>query len=91
MSESRIQIRLLAVSRENSGRNKKFDDIAGNLITFAGIQSVKKFGELACISLVPKTELIEHYMHKYSMLRAGKSLFLDGRELHQLISKYDHG
>lgn len=89
-SESRIEIRLLAVSKENRGNNKKYDHIAGNLIAFAGIQAVKLFGEMACISLVPKTELIEHYMKKYYMLQAGRSLFLDGRELLQLIIKYDH-
>jgi hypothetical protein len=72
-SESRIEIRLLAVSKENRGKNKKFDKIAGNLIAFAGIQAIKKFGEWACISLVPKTELIEHYQVKYFMIQAGRS------------------
>lgn len=89
--ESRITVRLLAVSKENRGKNKKYDRIAGNLIAFAGIRSFKLFGEWACISLVPKTELIEHYKEKYGMLHAGKSLFLDGKELVQLIIEYDHG
>jgi len=90
LDESRIEIRLLAVSKENMGKNKKYDHIAGNLIAFACIQSIKEFGEWACISLIPKTELIEHYKKKYSMLPAGKSLFLDGSELIQLIIEYDH-
>jgi hypothetical protein len=29
-------------------------------------------------------------MDEYGMLQAGKSLFLDGNELLQLIKKYDH-
>ncbi len=74
----------------NRGSNKVYKHIAGNLIAFAGIQAIKEFAEMACVSLVPKTELIEHYMTKYSMLQAGRSLFLDGKELQQLIAKYDH-
>lgn len=88
--ESRIEIRLLAVSKENRGMHKKYEHIAGNLIAFACIISVKLFGEWACVSLVPKTKLIDHYMTKYSMLQAGKSLFLDGRELIELIKRYDY-
>ena len=88
--ESRIEIRLLAVSKENRGMHKKYEHIAGNLIAFACIISVKLFGEWACVSLVPKTKLIDHYMTKYSMLQSGKSLFLDGRELIELIKRYDY-
>ncbi|WP_445735497.1 N-acetyltransferase [Mariniflexile sp.] len=90
-SESRISIRLLAVSKENRGKNKKYDNIVGCLIAFAGKQSIKLFGEWACISLIPKTTLAEHYKKGYLMLEAGKSLFLDGMELIKLIRKYDHG
>jgi hypothetical protein len=89
--ESRIEIRLLAVSRENRGENKKFDHIAGNLIAFACIRATTLFGEWACVSLTPKTLLINHYMKKYKMLQAGRSLFVDGLELIELIKRYDHG
>ncbi len=89
-NESRIEIRLLAVSIENRGNTKKYTNIAGNLIAFAGIQSIKLFGDLACISLVPKTELVNHYKKEYLMQEAGRSLFLDGVELIQLIIKYDY-
>ena len=88
-SESRIEIRLLAVSKENRGANKQYERITGNLIAFAGKEAVKRFGEMACISLVPKTQLIEHYINSYSMIPAGKSLFVDGIELIQLIHKYE--
>ena len=88
--ESRIEIRLLAVSKDNRGSRKRFKNIAGNLIAYAGIKAVQLFGAMACISLIPKTELITHYKEKYGMLQAGKSLYLDGLELIQLIQKYDY-
>lgn len=88
--ESRIEIRLLAVSRENRGKNKKYERIAGNLLAFAAKEAIKMFGEWACISLVPKTELIEHYCTKYYMTQAGRSLFSDGMDLIRLIQQYDH-
>lgn len=88
--ESRIEIRLLAVSKDNRGKNKKYAHIAGNLIAFACIESIKMFGDLACVSLIPKTKLIQHYIDKYGMLPAMKSLYLDGPELLELIIKYDH-
>lgn len=87
--ESRIEIRLLANSKDNRGKNKVYTNIAANLIAFACMKSIKFFGEHACISLVPKTNLIQHYMDEYCMLRAGKSLYLDGPELTDLIIKYD--
>jgi hypothetical protein len=88
--ESRIEIRLLSVSKENRGKDKQYDRVAGNLIAFSCMEAIKRFGAMACISLIPKTELIQHYMDKYDMLPAGNSLFLDGNELLQLIKNYDH-
>lgn len=88
--ESRIEIRLLAVSKENRGRKKKFDHVAGNLIAFACTKAITLFGEWACVSLVPKTQLINHYIMKYEMVQAGESLFTDGIELIKLIRRYDH-
>lgn len=88
--ESRVEIRLLAVSKENRGRKKKFDHIAGNLIAFACVRAITQYGEWACVSLVPKIQLIEHYIGKYAMIQAGRSLFTDGAELIELIKRYDH-
>ena len=88
--ESRIEIRLLAVSAENRGAGKKYEGIIGNLIAFASQCSLRLYGELACVSLVPKTELVQHYIDKYDMFEAGVSLCLDGRELINLVNTYDH-
>lgn len=89
-AESRIEIRLLAVSSENRGTDKTYENIIGNLIAFASKYSLRMYGELACISLIPKTELVQHYIEKYYMYEAGISLCLDGIELINLINKYDH-
>jgi len=89
-SESRVEIRLLAVSAENMGTDKTYENIIGNLIAFASKYSLRMYGELACISLIPKTEIVQHYIDKYDMYIAGVSLCLDGIELINLINKYDH-
>ncbi len=89
-SESRIEIRLLAVSVENRGTSKKYERIIGCLIAFACKFSLRLYGELACVSLIPKTDLVPHYINKYNMYQAGISLCLDGIELINLINTYDH-
>lgn len=86
--ESGIEIRLIAVSKDNRGKNKEHERIVGNLIAFAGLRAIHLFAEWACISLVPKTQLINYYKSKYYMIQAGRSLFLDGLELIQLIKEY---
>jgi hypothetical protein len=93
--ECRIEIKLLTASRENAisikekgKKRKEFDEIPGNLIAFAGIQAFSKYGEQACISLIPKSEIREHYMKKYGMLNAGRQLYLESDLLRNLINKY---
>lgn len=87
--EKRIEINLLAVSKENRGKNKVYERIAGNLIAWACIVAVKRFGEDACVSLVPKTDLIKHYMNAYGMMNAGRSLYLSDESLLNLIDTYN--
>jgi hypothetical protein len=86
--EFRIQIHLLCVSRENYGKGKKYDGIAGSLIAFTARIAVSKYFEQACISLLPKTELRAHYKSKYGMLDGGPQLFLEGAGLYAIIKKY---
>jgi len=88
--ESRVEVRLLAVSSENRGKNKKYEQIIGNLIAFTCRYALRQYGELACISLIPKTELTQHYIEKYGMFKAGVSLCLDGSELMELIKTYNY-
>lgn len=86
--DQRIEIKLLASSLKNVGGGKIYEGIAGCLISFAGREAVLKYGDLACVSLVPKTELRPHYMQKYGMLDGGRHLYLEGIELLELIKRY---
>jgi len=88
--EWRIHIRLLSVSKENMGRAKKYDKIVGNLLTHVAKIAVEEFGELACISLRPKTSIRQHYIKKYNMNQTGTVLSLEVPEILNLINQYDH-
>ena len=83
-----MQIHLLCVSRENQGKGKKYDGIAGSLIAFSGRTAISKYFGQACISLLPKTELRAHYKSKYGMMDGGPQLFLEGAKLNAILKKY---
>lgn len=85
--EERCEIKLLSVSKENRGHNKKHEGITENLIAFACREAVKKYVENACVSLFPKTELKNHYIAKYGMLDAGRQVYLEGISLFKLLKK----
>jgi hypothetical protein len=89
-SEWRIHIRLLTVSIENMGKGKQYEGIAGNLIAFVAKIAVASFGELACISLKPKTSIAQHYIDQYKMNITGLTLSLEVPEIINLIKHYDH-
>lgn len=89
-AEKRIEIKLLACSIENKGRNKKYDKIVGCLIAYACQLSAKKYLEDACVSLIPKTELLNHYKQKYHMIYGGWQLFIEGDALRKLINEYSY-
>jgi DTW domain-containing protein YfiP len=75
--EERTEIKLLTVSIENIGKQKQFDRIAGCLIAFAAREAVRKFKKFPALSLIPKTELKQHYISKYNMADAGWQLYLE--------------
>ena len=89
-NEWRIHIRLLTVSKENKGNGKKYDKIAGNLITHVAKIGVLQYGELACVSLKPKSEIAQHYIDKYNMNFASMTLSIEVPEILDLINLYDH-
>lgn len=72
------------------GKNKQYDEIAGNLIAFISKIAIKEFAELACVSLIPKTSIANHYIKKYNMNRTGKTLSLEVPEILNLINQYDN-
>ena len=86
--EKRIEIKLLSVSVENRGRSKQCERITGTLIAYACRNAVKYFGKQACVSLVPKTDLRQHYMKKYGMQDAGWQIFLEGLSLLKILNEY---
>jgi hypothetical protein len=86
--DKRMQINLLAVSKENRGKIKMYEGIAGNLIAWSGREAVKRFGDNACVSLIPKTKLVKHYIKEYGMIEAGQSLFLSDEPLLIILEKY---
>jgi len=71
--EGRIEIKLLVNSKENQGRHKLYDRVAGCLIAYACYLATTKYEDGVCVSLVPKTNLIKHYMQKYRMADGGRS------------------
>ena len=89
-NEWRIHIRLLTVSKENKGNGKKYDKIAGNLLAHVAKIAVLQFGELACVSLKPKSQIAQHYIDKYNMNVTGMTLSIEVPEILDLINLYDH-
>lgn len=88
--EWRIHIRLLTVSKENKGNEKKYDRIAGNLIAYVAKIAILEFGELACVSLRPKSLIAKHYVDKYNMNITGMTLSIEVPEIIDLINYYDN-
>jgi len=88
--EERLEIKLLAVAEENIGSGKQYDLIAGNLIAFSARLAIKRFGAMAAISLIPKTVIGQHYMDRYGFEQAGRSLFMEGKNLQNLLKEYKY-
>ncbi len=86
----RYHIRLLTVSKENMGNGKIYDRIAGNLITHIAKLALLEFGELACVSLRPKSHIAQHYIDKYNMNVTGVTLSIEVPEILDLIRFYDN-
>jgi hypothetical protein len=87
--EWRIHIRLITVSIENKGKDKLYERIIGNLLTYISKISIKEFAELACVSLKPKGVIAKHYIDKYGMNVTGATLSLELPEIIELIKIYE--
>ena len=86
--DKRIQIKLLAASKENTRKNKQYDRIAGILIAFACMKTLEKYGRRGGVSLVPKGWLIDHYIENYGMVWAGLELSLEFETRDEITNKY---
>lgn len=89
-AEWRIHIRLLSASKENAGSGKIYENVAANLIAHVAKIAIAEYGELACISLRPKSSIAQHYIEKYHMRITGMTLSLEIPEIIHFINKYDH-
>jgi hypothetical protein len=76
--------------RRYSFRWKALKGVAGCLIAFACNRAAEKYDGDACVSLVPKTNLVKHYMHKYHMVPKGRQLCLEDEALYYIIKKHLH-
>jgi hypothetical protein len=87
-AEKRMEIRLLAVSKVNRGKTKRYERITGTMIGYVCREAVKRYGSDACVSLIPKTELKRHYILAYGMKDAGWQIFLEGMPLLKMINEF---
>jgi hypothetical protein len=87
--DKRIEIKLLSVSKENRGKNKRYERIAGTLIGYACKEAMKRYGIEECVSLVPKTQLKHHYIEQYGMIDSGRQVFLEGEQLLRILKEYE--
>lgn len=85
--ELRVEISLLELSKNNVGRKKQYENVAGILIASACKISFK-LGFFGFVSLIPKTQLIEHYKTKYGFDQFGRQLAVDLKNSELLIEKY---
>lgn len=89
--EFRIEISLLEVAFTQKGRKKTIDRIAGCLIAYCCWLAFEN-EYLGFVSLVPKTELIEHYQAKYGFQQYGRQLAVELDQSNLLIQTYlDYG
>lgn len=89
--EFRIEISVLEVAFSQKGRKKVIDRIAGCLIAYCCWLAFES-GYLGFVSLIPKTDLIEHYQKKYGFQQYGRQLAVELDQANLLIQTYlDYG
>lgn len=86
-AELRIHISLIEVIKEQVGREKTLDHIAGCLIGFACGIAFRK-GYEGFVSLLPKTKLIDLYQEKYGFRQYGRLLALTHEQSKRVIDQY---
>ena len=85
--ELRIEIRLLELSKNNIGSKRKYNRIAGILISYACKLSFQS-GFYGFVSLIPKTNLINHYIETYGFVKYGLHLAIELESSESLMHKY---
>jgi len=82
-----IEIRLIAVSKDNKGKERRYDRIAGSMIAFACKESFAA-GYNGFICLKPKTLIKDHYKEKYNLQSTKLFLVSEGTNSLDLIKAY---
>ncbi|WP_442588451.1 hypothetical protein ACSBL2_20635 [Pedobacter sp. AW31-3R] len=82
-----IEIHLIAVSRDNKGKQRKYERIAGNMIAFACKEAFAA-GYDGYICLKPKTLISDHYKEKYNLQSTKLFLVSEGKNSLDLIKEY---
>ena len=86
-NEYRLHINLIESSKENVGKDKRYERVAGCLIAFAARLAFERKYD-GFISLTPKSELIELYVAKYGLKKIGRQLAVFGPDALKIIDKY---
>ena len=82
-----IEIRLLALAKENIGTTRKYDRVAGCLIAFACKESFIA-GYEGFVCLKSKTRLKKHYFNKYGLRPTNLYFVTEGVNSLKLIEEY---
>lgn len=85
--ELRIEIRLLEIRKDQIGKNKRYQKIAGILIAFA-CKKAFDLGFYGFVSLIPKTKLLKHYKDKYGFKQFGRHLAVELEQSEIIMIKY---
>jgi len=79
----------IVLPRSNFGVGGQ-DSSPQSLTAHAAKIAIVGFGELACVSLRPKSQIAQHYIDKYNMNVTGMTLSIEVPEILNLINYYDH-
>lgn len=85
--ELRIEIRLLEIRKDDVGRFKRYQGSAGILIGFA-CKKAFDLGFFGFVSLIPKTNLIEHYKDKCGFKQFGRHMAVQLIDSEMIMNKY---
>lgn len=85
--ELRLFIRLIEVGKKHRGKGKVYDHVAGCLLAFTCNLAFQR-NYNGFISLIPKTELVNHYKSKYGFGEFGIHLYLELEKSENLIKNY---
>jgi hypothetical protein len=87
-----IYVPLLESAPGNVGREKRWSGVAGSLLAFAARLSFATGGE-GFVSLLAKTDLMEHFREFYGFTRQGRgqTMVLDTTAAARLIATFEKG